>query len=142
MFHRPLVKPYFTACIKHSLDLSANLLFFHKSLSQSHLTTYKSLPFQFLTLKIKLIRDFYSRKLAVCLFCRDQRPTLGSSSKAVLSFLGGGVGFEAYSFVGLELTKLAKLDSLESTGVTFLLKELYTFPGFPAGDHSQAPTCL
>lgn len=76
------------------------------------------------------------------MFCRDQRPTLGSSSKAVLSFFGGGVGFEAYSFVGLELTKLAKLDSLESTGVTFLLKESHTFPEFPAGDESQAPTSL
>lgn len=141
VFHRPLVKLYFTACIKHSLDLSANLLFFHKSLSQSHLITYKSLPFQFLTLKIKLSRRFLQQK-ASCLFCRDQRPTLGSSSKAVLSFLGVGVGFEAYSFVGLELTKLAKLDSLESTGVTFLLKELHVFPGFPAGDHNQAPTSL
>lgn len=57
--------------------------------------------------------------------------------KTVLGSLVVAVGFEA-SFAGLELTTLAKLDSLESTGVTFLLQELHTFPGFPAEDLSQA----
>lgn len=52
------------------------------------------------------------------------------------------LGFEAYSFAGLELTKLAKLDSLESTGVPFLLQESHTFPGFPAEHLSQAPASL